>query len=184
MAGGSVEGRKWITEKRSKGEHQVNQQSHSRSEQLFEKAQRYISGGVNSPSRSFAAVGGGSPVFIQRGEGAYLYSVDGHRYIDYLCAFGALILGHAHPEIVNAVSAGLRRGTVYGAPTELEVEFAAKLCEIIPTRDGAIQCFRYGSGDDGHSLASRYGALQDTQIRQLPWSQRPGACLAIPDRQL
>jgi glutamate-1-semialdehyde 2,1-aminomutase len=111
----------------------VNQRTHTQSKRLFAKAQHCIAGGVNSPSRSFAAVGGGSPVFMERGEGAYLYDADGNRYVDYLCAFGALILGHAHPAVVAAVSEGLPRGTVFGAPTELEVEFAAKLCAIVPT---------------------------------------------------
>lgn len=105
---------------------------HVNSSRLFAKAQSHIPGGVDSPSRSFAAVGGGNPVFIERGEGAYLYDSDGNRYIDYLCAYGAQILGHAHPAVVDAVTQGLRHGTVYGAPTALEVDFAAKLCGIIP----------------------------------------------------
>ena len=71
-----------------------------RSEQLFDRAQRRISGGVNSPSRSYAAVGGGAPAFIARGEGAYLYDVDGNRYIDYLAAYGAMILGHRNLDVL------------------------------------------------------------------------------------
>lgn len=102
---------------------------------LFEQAQRYIAGGVNSPSRSYAAVGGDAPRYMERGEGAYLYDADGNKYIDYLCAYGALILGHAHPKIVDAVSAGVRRGTVYGTPNSLEVAFAAKLTALIPTME-------------------------------------------------
>jgi glutamate-1-semialdehyde 2,1-aminomutase len=152
---------------RSKGEHEVNQQTHARSEQLFDKAQHYISGGVNSPSRSFAAVGGGSPVFIERGEGAYLYSVDGHRYIDYLCAFGALILGHAHPAILSAVSQAIRRGTVYGAPTELEVEFAAKLCEIVPT----LEMVRFNvSGTEAVMTAIRLARAATSRSKILKFS--------------
>ena len=103
-----------------------------RSEELFERAQRRISGGVNSPSRSYAAVGGGAPAFIARGEGAYLYDVDGNRYIDYLAAYGAMILGHSHPKIVEAVSHAVTKGTVYGAPTEGEVRMAEAIHAAIP----------------------------------------------------
>lgn len=103
-----------------------------RSEELFERAQRRISGGVNSPSRSYAAVGGGAPAFIARGEGAYLYDVDGNRYIDYLAAYGAMILGHAHPKVVEAVRQAITKGSVYGAPTEGEVRMAEAIHRAIP----------------------------------------------------
>lgn len=102
------------------------------SESLFARAQRCIAGGVNSPSRSYDAVGGGAPRFIARGEGAYLYDVDGNRYIDYLAAFGAMILGHAHPRVVAAVQEAVTKGTVYGAPTEAEVKMAEALTGAIP----------------------------------------------------
>lgn len=103
-----------------------------RSESLFARAQRRITGGVNSPSRSYDAVGGGAPRFIARGEGAYLYDVDGNRYIDYLAAFGAMILGHSHPKVVAAVQEAVTKGTVYGAPTENEVRMAEALHAAIP----------------------------------------------------
>lgn len=103
-----------------------------RSEALFQRAQRRISGGVNSPSRSYAAVGGGAPAFIARGEGAYLYDADGNRYIDYLAAYGAMILGHGHPRVVTAVQEAVTKGSVYGAPTEAEVRMAEALHEAIP----------------------------------------------------
>jgi len=102
------------------------------SEVLFQRAQRRISGGVNSPSRSYAAVGGGAPAFIARGEGAYLYDADGNHYIDYLAAYGAMILGHAHPKVVAAVQEAMTKGSVYGAPTEAEVRMAEALHEAIP----------------------------------------------------
>ena len=102
------------------------------SEALFARAVRRIAGGVNSPSRSYAAVGGGAPVFIARGEGAYLYGVDGKQYIDYLAAYGAMILGHAHPAVVAAVDRAIRRGSVYGTPTEGEVLLAERLSGAIP----------------------------------------------------
>jgi len=104
----------------------------SQSRALFGRACKRIAGGVNSPSRSFDAVGGGAPVFIERGEGAFLYDVDGNRYIDYLGAYGAMILGHAHPRIIEAVQGAVSKGTVYGAPTPGEVKIAELLTGAIP----------------------------------------------------
>jgi glutamate-1-semialdehyde 2,1-aminomutase len=83
-------------------------------------------GGVNSPVRAFKAVGG-TPFFVARGEGCYLWDVDGNRFIDFVCSWGPLILGHAHPEVVAAVKEAVERGTTYGAPTELEVALAEKI---------------------------------------------------------
>jgi glutamate-1-semialdehyde 2,1-aminomutase len=102
------------------------------SRSLFERAARVIPGGVNSPVRAFRAVGG-SPVFISRAEGAYLYGADGKRYLDYVGSWGPMILGHAHPAIVAAVKGAAERGTSFGAPTELEVRFAETLCAIYPS---------------------------------------------------
>ena len=86
----------------------------------FEEAQRYLPGGVNSPVRAFQAVGG-SPFFVERGEGSRIYDVDGNTYIDYVGSWGPLILGHAHPQVVRALKMAVERGTSYGAPTEPEV---------------------------------------------------------------
>jgi glutamate-1-semialdehyde 2,1-aminomutase len=102
----------------------------TRSEQLFAEAQRYIPGGVNSPVRAFRAVGG-TPVFFERGEGAYLFDADGKRYIDYVGSWGPLILGHAHPQVVRAVQQRAAMGLSFGAPTELEVELAKLLCATL-----------------------------------------------------
>src|SRR5258708_4113856 len=102
------------------------------SRQLFERAARVIPGGVNSPVRAFRAVGG-TPVFVSRAEGAYLYGADGARYVDYVGSWGPMILGHAHPAVVAAVQEAAARGTSYGAPTELEVRFAEKLCALYPS---------------------------------------------------
>lgn len=102
-----------------------------RSASLFDEAQRYLPGGVNSPVRAFKAVGGG-PVFIERGAGAKVFDVDGNVYIDYVCSWGPLILGHAHPAVVEAVRAAAGRGTSYGAPTELEVELAKRIVAALP----------------------------------------------------
>lgn len=103
-----------------------------RSSHLFEEAQRYLPGGVNSPVRAFRAVGG-HPFFVQRGEGPRVYDVDGNVYIDYVCSWGPLILGHAHPQVVGALQKAVERGTSYGAPTELEVTLARMVTEAVPS---------------------------------------------------
>jgi glutamate-1-semialdehyde 2,1-aminomutase len=106
-----------------------------RSEQLYAEALEHIVGGVNSPSRSFKAVGGGAPVFMQEAAGAYFRDVDGNRYIDYLCAYGPIILGHAHPRVTEAITRAAAKGTLYGTPTELENVFARMLKQAIPSID-------------------------------------------------
>ncbi|CAM3170130.1 glutamate-1-semialdehyde 2,1-aminomutase [Paenibacillus lupini] len=107
----------------------------TRSEALYEEALKHIVGGVNSPSRSFKAVGGGAPVFMKRAEGAYFYDVDDNRYIDYLAAYGPIITGHAHPHITEAIVCAAQNGTLYGTPTELEIQMARMLKEAIPSLD-------------------------------------------------
>ncbi|MFD0872186.1 glutamate-1-semialdehyde aminotransferase [Chlamydia abortus] len=107
----------------------------TRSEALYQEALEHIVGGVNSPSRSFKAVGGGAPVFMKRGEGAYFWDEDGNRYIDYLAAYGPIILGHAHPKVTEAICRAAQNGTLYGTPTELEIEFARKLKKAVPSLD-------------------------------------------------
>jgi glutamate-1-semialdehyde 2,1-aminomutase len=104
-----------------------------RSEQLYKQALDVIVGGVNSPSRSFRAVGGGAPVFMKRAKGAYFWDEDGNRYIDYLGAFGPIILGHAHPAVTEAIVQTAADGTLYGTPTEKEIRFARMLREAIPS---------------------------------------------------
>ena len=104
----------------------------TRSASLFEKANRFIPGGVNSPVRAFRGVGG-TPVFFARGEGPYLFDADGRRYIDYVCSWGPLILGHGHPEVLGALAQQLHEGLSYGAPTELEVEMAELICRLVPS---------------------------------------------------
>jgi glutamate-1-semialdehyde 2,1-aminomutase len=109
-------------------------QTRSRSAQLWQRAQALIPGGVNSPVRAFKSVGG-DPVFIDHAEGPYLYDVDGTRYIDFIGAWGPMILGHAHPAVVEALTAAVARGTAYGAPTAGEVELAALINEIMPSME-------------------------------------------------
>jgi glutamate-1-semialdehyde 2,1-aminomutase len=103
----------------------------SRSSELFARAQRLIPGGVNSPVRAFRAVGG-DPLFIESASGARLRDADGQEYIDYVMSWGPLILGHAHPAVVEAVAAAARRGTSYGAPCEGEVELAERVVRKVP----------------------------------------------------
>ena len=108
---------------------------HVRSEQLYAEALEHIVGGVNSPSRSFKAVGGGAQVFMKRAQGAYFWDVDDNRYIDYLCAYGPIIAGHAHPHITSAIAQAAANGTLYGTPTELEIELARMLKAAVPSLD-------------------------------------------------
>lgn len=105
-----------------------------KSRALFERAQSLMPGGVNSPVRAFKAVGG-TPFFVARGEGCYLWDVDGNRFVDFVCSWGPLILGHAHPEVVAAVKEAVERGTTYGAPTELEVALAEKIQQAVPSME-------------------------------------------------
>ncbi len=106
----------------------------SRSEALFSAAQRHLPGGVDSPVRAFRAVGG-TPRFIARAQGAYVWDVDDNRYIDYLASWGPLIAGHAHPGVVAAIQDAATRGTSYGAPTETEVELAQLVKRAFPSID-------------------------------------------------
>jgi glutamate-1-semialdehyde 2,1-aminomutase len=108
--------------------------SRERSEQLFAAALDLLPGGVSSPVRAFRAVGG-SPLFVERGEGAYLVDVDGNRYVDYVLSWGPLILGHAHPRLVAALEDALRKGTSFGAPSPLELELARLIREALPSME-------------------------------------------------
>lgn len=101
-------------------------------EELFSRAKLHIPGGVNSPVRAFKSVGG-TPVFFNRGKGAYLYDTAGKQYIDYVGSWGPMILGHAHPEVVKAVQKTARDGLSFGAPTEIEIRMADKICELVPS---------------------------------------------------
>jgi glutamate-1-semialdehyde 2,1-aminomutase len=102
------------------------------SETQFERAQRLIPGGVNSPVRAFGSVGG-TPRFIERAEGPYLFDADDNRYIDYVLSWGPMILGHAQPDVVKAIAEQAVKGTSYGAPTALETELAELVCRIVPS---------------------------------------------------
>ncbi|OBA02948.1 glutamate-1-semialdehyde-2,1-aminomutase [Paenibacillus polymyxa] len=106
----------------------------TRSKAAFDEAKQYIPGGVNSPVRAFKSVGI-TPVYIDRGEGSRVYDIDGQSYIDYVCSWGPLIMGHAHPEVVKALQAAVVKGTSFGAPTLAETEMAKLVCERVPSMD-------------------------------------------------
>jgi len=103
-----------------------------RSEEIFRRATDVLVGGVNSPVRAFRAVGG-EPIIVDRAAGSRLWDADENEYIDYVCSWGALILGHAHPRVVQAIAEQARRGTSYGMPTELEVELASRIRKALPS---------------------------------------------------
>ncbi len=106
----------------------------SKSEQLFQQAQNTIPGGVNSPVRAFKSVGG-TPVFIDRADGAYMYDVDGKRYIDYIGSWGPMLLGHNHPAIREAVVKAAEKGLSFGAPCPAEITMAETICELVPSME-------------------------------------------------
>jgi glutamate-1-semialdehyde 2,1-aminomutase len=137
----------------------------TRSEELFERARRVIPGGVDSPVRAFGAVGG-IPRFAVRGEGAYLVDADGNRYVDLVQSWGALLFGHARPEIVRAAIEAAERGTTFGVPTELEVELAERIVEALPGVDmvrlvssgteAAMSAVRLARGFTGRDLVVKF----------------------------
>ena len=106
----------------------------TQSDNFFTEAQSYIPGGVNSPVRAFRGVGG-NPVFFERGQGPYLFDVDGRRYVDYVGSWGPMILGHADPRVEKAIIEQVKNGTGFGAPTAIETEMAKKVCELVPSID-------------------------------------------------
>jgi glutamate-1-semialdehyde 2,1-aminomutase len=119
--------------------------------ELFQEAQKLLPGGVDSPVRAFRAVGG-QPFFIERGEGPYLFDVDGNRYIDYVLSWGPLIAGHAHPEVVKAIQHAASLGTSFGAPSPLENELARNIIEFMPN----IEMIRFvNSGTEATMSALR-----------------------------
>ena len=136
-----------------------------RSHAAFEQAKRVIPGGVNSPARAFGAVGG-KPLFIARGEGAYLVDIDGNRYIDYIGSWGPLILGHAHPVVVERIAAAARNGTSYGAPTEAETHLAELIIAAVPSvekvrlvnsgTEATMSALRLARGFTGRPLVAKF----------------------------
>ncbi|MFM7129659.1 MAG: aminotransferase class III-fold pyridoxal phosphate-dependent enzyme, partial [bacterium] len=121
------------------------------SESAFARACRVIPGGVNSPARAFGAVGG-KPPFMKRAEGAYLWDIDGHQYIDYIGSWGPMILGHGDPQVLSAVADTLKDGTSFGAPTEREAEIAELVAETVPSIE---MCRFVSSGTEAAMSAVR-----------------------------
>jgi glutamate-1-semialdehyde 2,1-aminomutase len=139
--------------------------THAKSEQLFERAQRLIPGGVNSPVRAFRSVGG-NPPFIARGEGSHIFDADGNEYIDYVGSWGPLLLGHRHPAILAALEGALRIGTSFGAPTAQEVELAEAIRDAVPSiemvrlvnsgTEATMSAIRVARGFTGRDLTVKF----------------------------
>src|ERR1700752_2654915 len=163
----------------------------SRSAAAFERAQRVIPGGVNSPARAFGAVGG-SPLFIARGEGPYLYDLDGHRYLDFIQSWGPTILGHAHPAVVEATIVVLRNGSSFGAPTELETQLAERVIEAVPSieqvrfvssgTEATMSALRLARGFTGRDLIVKFAGCYHCHVDSLLVSAGSSALtLGVPN---
>src|SRR6266542_3202546 len=163
----------------------------SASDALFDRAQRVMPGGVNSPVRAFRAVGG-SPFFVSRGEGARIVDADGRSYVDLLGSWGPLILGHAAPVVVEAVSEALRRGTSYGAPTPGEVDMAEAITAAYPSMEmvrlvssgteAAMSALRLARGFTGRDLLVKFdGCYHGHADSLLVKAGSGGATFSIPD---
>lgn len=163
---------------------------HSRSHALFQRAQKVIPGGVNSPVRAFRGVGG-EPVFFARAAGAQVWDEDGHAYIDYVGSWGPMILGHSHPDIVAAIVAAAADGTSFGAPTEREVAFAELLCRSVPSMqrvrlvssgtEATMSALRLARGYTGrHKIVKIDGAYHGHADALLVAAGSGAATLGIP----
>ena len=161
------------------------------SERLFARAQLSIPGGVNSPVRAFRSVGG-HPLFIARGEGSRIYDVDGNSYIDYVCSWGPLLLGHRHPEIIEALAGTLALGTSFGAPTEREVELAELICEAVPSvemvrlvnsgTEATMSALRVARGFTGRDITIKFEGCYHGHVDSLLVKAGSGvATLQLPD---
>jgi len=162
-----------------------------KSRRLFEEAQKYLCGGVNSPVRAFKAVGM-TPVFVERAEGSRIYDVDGNEYIDYVGSWGPMILGHAHPEVISGLKKAAERGTSYGAPTELEVELAKEVMGAFPSMEqvrmvnsgteAAMSAIRLARGYTGRDKVIKFEGCYHGHADSLLVKAGSGATtLGIPD---
>jgi glutamate-1-semialdehyde 2,1-aminomutase len=162
-----------------------------RSQELFERAQLSIPGGVNSPVRAWRGVGG-TPRFIERGEGAHLFDADGNEYIDYIGSWGPLLLGHRHPEILDAIQQALTRGTSFGAPTELEIELAETICAMVPSMEmvrlvnsgteATMSALRVARGFTNRELTIKFEGCYHGHVDSLLVKAGSGvATLGLPD---
>jgi glutamate-1-semialdehyde 2,1-aminomutase len=167
--------------------------NHSKSEAIFARAQRVIPGGVNSPVRAFRSVGG-NPPFIARGAGSHIFDVDGNEYIDYVCSWGPLLLGHCHPAIVQAVTEAAASGTSFGAPTEREVELAEAIRDAVPSMEmvrlvnsgteATMSALRVARGFTGRELTVKFEGCYHGHVDSLLVKAGSGlATLGIADTQ-
>jgi glutamate-1-semialdehyde 2,1-aminomutase len=165
--------------------------NHSKSESLFRRAQELIPGGVNSPVRAFRSVGG-NPLFLARGEGSHVVDVDGNRYIDYVGSWGPLLLGHRHPEILEAIERALAIGTSFGAPTEAEVELAEAIRDAVPSMEmvrlvnsgteATMSAIRLARGFTGRDLTVKFEGCYHGHVDSLLVKAGSGvATLGLPD---
>lgn len=163
----------------------------TRSQQLFERAQRVIPGGVNSPVRAWRGVGG-TPPFITRGQGSHIFDADGNEYIDYIGSWGPLLLGHRHPEILAAIEEALTRGTSFGAPTEQEIGLAEMIRAMVPSMElvrlvnsgteATMSALRVARGFTGRDLTIKFEGCYHGHVDSLLVKAGSGvATLGLPD---
>jgi glutamate-1-semialdehyde 2,1-aminomutase len=166
---------------------------YSKSADLFERAQRSIPGGVNSPVRAFRSVGG-KPLFMARGEGPHLIDADGNRFIDYICSWGPLLLGHRYPAVLAAIQDALEIGTSFGAPTEREVELAEAIRAAVPSvemvrlvnsgTEATMAALRVARGFTGRELTVKFEGCYHGHVDSLLVKAGSGmATLGIADTQ-
>jgi glutamate-1-semialdehyde 2,1-aminomutase len=164
---------------------------HTRSQQLFDRAKLLIPGGVNSPVRAYRSVGG-TPPFIERGEGSHIFDADGNEYIDYIGSWGPLILGHRHPEILDALNVAMRRGTSFGAPTEQEIELAETVTQMFPSiemvrlvnsgTEATMSALRVARGFTNRDLTVKFEGCYHGHVDSLLVKAGSGvATLGLPD---
>jgi glutamate-1-semialdehyde 2,1-aminomutase len=163
----------------------------TRSQQAYQRACDVIPGGVNSPARAFGGVGG-NPLFIARGEGAFLIDVDGNRYLDYVGSWGPLILGHCHPRVTAAVEKTLHNGATFGAPTELETQLATLIVELVPSiemvrmvssgTEASMSAIRLARGFTGRDLIVKFAGCYHGHVDSLLVSAGSSATtLGVPN---
>src|SRR5437764_10104245 len=167
--------------------------THSKSEELFRRAVEKIPGGVNSPVRAFRSVGG-QPLFIARGDGAYLFDADGNRFIDYVGSWGPLLRGHRHPAILEALERALAIGTSFGAPTEQEIDLADAIMDAVPSiemvrlvnsgTEATMSAIRVARGFTGRDLIVKFEGCYHGHVDSLLVKAGSGmATLGIADTQ-
>jgi glutamate-1-semialdehyde 2,1-aminomutase len=165
--------------------------THTKSQQLFNRAQLVIPGGVNSPVRAWRGVGG-TPPFITRGEGSHIFDADGNEYIDYIGSWGPLLLGHRHPEILAAIEEALTRGTSFGAPTEQEIDLAETIRAMVPSMElvrlvnsgteATMSALRVARGFTGRDLTIKFEGCYHGHVDSLLVKAGSGvATLGLPD---